>query len=310
MRPRWQWWWPALVSIAAACASTIFLGEGICQPGAVLERLNGDGKGWPLVWSWDIFEHSPYFADELLRQPELLDEIGAPPMEPSEPLDEGSALRRFYRRQMLRIQSESILAAAPIFTTLRKTSALADRVIDASYRIAVMDSLPPASLDYTPRDQMTVISARPPGHAIEFDLGSDADLIFVLPDADAGELTFWTGVAERMIQDDELLHRRRRDVFTIDTRVCVPTYAVKAIWCNWRALTRAISNAARRAWEGIHLYEVARAVAGNLDRATEFLHELQEVDWRRYGQSMRSRKGRSGLPCAPGWSANRARAIR
>ena len=43
------------------------------------------------------------------------------------------------------------------------------------------------------------------------------------------------------------------------------------------------------AWEGI-TYMKSRAVAGNLERATEFLHELQEVDWRRYGQSMRSRK--------------------
>src|SRR5271166_4929758 len=34
----------------------------------------------------------------------------------------------------------------------------------------------------------------------------------------------------------------------------------------------------------------SRAVAGNLERATEFLHKLQELDWRRYGQSGRSRK--------------------
>lgn len=34
----------------------------------------------------------------------------------------------------------------------------------------------------------------------------------------------------------------------------------------------------------------SRAVAGNVERATEFLHELQEVDWRRYGQGGRSRK--------------------
>jgi glutamate-ammonia-ligase adenylyltransferase len=42
------------------------------------------------------------------------------------------------------------------------------------------------------------------------------------------------------------------------------------------------------AWEGI-AYMKARGIAGNLERATEFLHELQDVDWRRYGQSMRSR---------------------
>ncbi len=34
----------------------------------------------------------------------------------------------------------------------------------------------------------------------------------------------------------------------------------------------------------------SRGVAGTVERATDFLHELQEVDWRRYGQSMRSRK--------------------
>ena len=34
----------------------------------------------------------------------------------------------------------------------------------------------------------------------------------------------------------------------------------------------------------------SRAVAGSVERATEFLHALQDVDWRRYGQSGRSRK--------------------
>src|SRR5205807_9255852 len=43
------------------------------------------------------------------------------------------------------------------------------------------------------------------------------------------------------------------------------------------------------AWEGI-AYMKSRPVAGNAERATAFLHELQQVDWRRYGQSMRSRE--------------------
>ena len=38
-----------------------------------------------------------------------------------------------------------------------------------------------------------------------------------------------------------------------------------------------------------HLHEVARAWPAMSTRATEFLNELQEVDWRRYGQSGRSR---------------------
>src|SRR5581483_5407820 len=42
------------------------------------------------------------------------------------------------------------------------------------------------------------------------------------------------------------------------------------------------------AWEGI-AYMKARAVAGDTDRATNFLNDLQQVDWRRYGQSGRSK---------------------
>ena len=43
------------------------------------------------------------------------------------------------------------------------------------------------------------------------------------------------------------------------------------------------------AWEGI-AYMKARGVAGDTDRATAFLTELQQVDWRRWGQSGRSRQ--------------------
>jgi glutamate-ammonia-ligase adenylyltransferase len=42
------------------------------------------------------------------------------------------------------------------------------------------------------------------------------------------------------------------------------------------------------AWEGI-TYMKSRAVVGDPSSATAFLHEIQEVDWRRYGQSGRSR---------------------
>src|ERR1017187_9281608 len=99
-----------------------------------------------------------------------------------------AALRRFYRRQMMRIQSESLLEAAPIFATLKKTSALADGVIDAAYRIALRD----ARRDAGPRHpQMMVIALGRLGMS-EFDLGSDADLVFIIPDEEAGEHAFWT----------------------------------------------------------------------------------------------------------------------
>ena len=246
-------------------------------------RLESDPKLAASVL--DIFEHSFYFADDLLRYPELLDEIGQPLQLEGEPLEDAESVRRFYRRQMLRIQGESILQAAPIFATLGKTSALADDVIAAAYRIALTEAPPPASASYTPGDQMMVVALGRLGMR-EFDLGSDADLVFVIPDADAGEHTFWTGVAERMIQTMSS-YTGEGVMFTVDTRLRPAGREGDLVQSEAAYKSYFASHA--EAWEGI-TYMKSRAVAGNVERATEFLHELQDVDWRRYGQSMRSRK--------------------
>ena len=246
-------------------------------------RLESDPKLAASVL--DIFEHSFHFADDLLRYPELLDEIGQPLQLEGEGLEDAESVRRLYRRQMLRIQGESILQAAPIFATLGKTSALADRVIAAAYRIALTEAPPPASASYTPGDQMMVVALGRLGMR-EFDLGSDADLVFVIPDADAGEHTFWTGVAERMIQTMSS-YTGEGVMFTVDTRLRPAGREGDLVQSEAAYKSYFASHA--EAWEGI-TYMKSRAVAGNMERATEFLHELQDVDWRRYGQSMRSRK--------------------
>ncbi|MDE3167765.1 MAG: glutamine-synthetase adenylyltransferase, partial [Acidobacteriota bacterium] len=232
----------------------------------------------------DLFEHSAYFADQLLRYPELLDEIRAPFQFDGGQLNDAVALRRFYRRQMLRIQSESMLAAAPVFTTLGQTSVLADRVIAAAYRIAVNEAPPPANPAYRPFDQMMVIALGRLGMR-EFDLGSDADLNFVIPDADASEQVYWTGVAERIIRTLGS-YTGEGVMFVIDTRLR-PNGREGDLVQSEGAYKTYFAHGAE-AWEGIS-YMKARAIAGNLDRATRFLQELQDVDWRRYGQSMRSR---------------------
>lgn len=217
----------------------------------------------------EIFELSGYFGDELLRDPELAAEVGRP-FVPD--VEQAGDLRQFYRRQMLRIQSESILRSPPIFDTLSKTSALADFVIRTAYQRAGAQG-----------DQMMVIALGRLGMR-EFDLGSDADLVFVVPDS--ADVPFWTGVAGRIIHEIGA-YTGKGVMFAIDTRLRPNGREGDLVQTESGYKTYFAQHA--EAWEGI-TYMKSRAVAGNLERGTAFLHELQQVDWRRYGQSMRSRE--------------------
>jgi glutamine synthetase adenylyltransferase len=176
--------------------------EKACANPEFLARLDDDPA---LVESAvDIFEHSQYFADQLIRNPDLISELspaGEAPVGGAESAQDAGEMRRAFSRAMLRIQGESILCKVPIFTTLERTSDLADTVVSTAYRLAlaqVLAASPPASAAYTPADQMMVIALGRLGMR-EFDLASDADLCFVIPDVDASERLFWTAVAERMI---------------------------------------------------------------------------------------------------------------
>jgi glutamate-ammonia-ligase adenylyltransferase len=236
----------------------------------------------------DLFENSEFFADQIIRQPYLLNEVAeacgtrqgrsgflAP--------RDASALRRFYREQMVRIQSDSVYHGVNVYRTLKRTSDLADAVIAAAYEIAlaeVVSSNPSCAAGR----QMMVIALGRLGMC-EFDIASDADLIFAIPDSDAAEVLFWTAVAERLIQ---VIGAYTGDgfIFSVDTRLR-PNGREGAL-VQTEASYKTYFSEHAEAWEGI-AYMKARAVAGDTERATAFLHELQDVDWRRYGQSGRSR---------------------
>ena len=133
---------------------------------------------------FDLFEESSYFGEQLVRKPELLEEVRRMRESPGEHMDyddlihlvsDSNDLRRFFHREMLRIQSESICLRTPIFETLKQTSKLADAALTASYHAAVEDVLnshPPGSANYAPRDQMQVVALGRLG-MLEFDIASD-----------------------------------------------------------------------------------------------------------------------------------------
>jgi glutamate-ammonia-ligase adenylyltransferase len=241
----------------------------------------------------DLFEYSDFFGEQLVRYPELIDEVeaacgdrqGRSGFHP--PLDVPS-LNSFFRCQMVRIQSDSIYHAAPIFKTLKRTSDLADSIIASAYRIALeetVNSAPPLSGSYQPANQMMVIALGRLGMR-EFDVASDADLLFAIPDADACEIVFWTNVAGRLIHVISS-YTGEGSLFTVDTRLRPngregPLVQTESAFCEY-------FEKRAEAWEGM-AYMKARAVAGDTFRATLFLSELQQLDWRRYGQSGRSRR--------------------
>ncbi|MFN0105556.1 MAG: glutamine-synthetase adenylyltransferase [Bryobacteraceae bacterium] len=237
----------------------------------------------------DLFDSSPFLSEELLRTPDLLAEFalfGSKPGEPPVEADAGE-LRRWFRREMFRTQCESVCLRRPVFETLEQTSQLGERVMAAAYGVAlraVWAAHPPAAVNYRPRKQMMVVALGRLG-VREFDLGSDADLFFVLPNRDAAELPFWTRVAEKMI-DVISAYTGEGVIFAVDTRLR-PNGREGALVQTERAFRDYFERTAE-AWEGM-AYMKSHAVAGDLEEATEFLNGLQEIDWRRYGQSGRSR---------------------
>ncbi len=245
----------------------------------------------------DLFQHSPYFAEQLVRTPDYFEELRAMRtrghsklalVEVMPMLEDVNEIRRFFLRQMFRTQAESICLQTSVFQTLERASALADAAIVACYRLAlaqVFEQHPPAGPNYSPWQQMMVVALGRLGMQ-EFDLGSDADIIFILPDADLPELHFWTRVAEKLVS---ILGSYTGDgtMFAIDTRL-VPNGKGGALVQSETAFRDYFALKAE-AWEGL-AYMKARAVTGDIERATQFLAELQKIDWRRYGQSGRSRK--------------------
>ena len=225
----------------------------------------------------DIFETSPFLSEQLVRTPDLLAEFALfhTPLNPPPPEADAADLRRYFRREMFRIQAESICLRLPVFTTLDRASQLGEWIIAAAYRIAAGPDLPP---------HLTVIALGRLGMR-EFDLGSDADLVFALPNAAAEELPQWSRVAERLI---EILSAYTGEgvMFAVDSRLR-PNGRAGALVQTESAFREYFERGAE-AWEGM-AYMKSHAVAGDIEASTAFLHELQQIDWRRYGQPGRSR---------------------
>ena len=125
---------------------------------------------------FDLFEESSYFGEQLVRKPELIEEIRRMRESPGEYPDyallgdtvsDSADFRRTYQREMLRIQSESICLGTPIFDTLKRTSELADaalsRILSNGRRASPQLQRPGKQVLRASRSD-DGRGARPPGH--------------------------------------------------------------------------------------------------------------------------------------------------
>jgi glutamate-ammonia-ligase adenylyltransferase len=167
-----------------------------------------------------------------------------------------------------------VLAAAPLFETLDRTTALAEQMIRAALQAAL------AAAPARAPGAFTVIALGRAGIR-EFDLASDADLafFFTLPEPDPEAKVFWIHTAERLISVLSA-HTGEGTIFSVDTRLrprgregeLVDTAAAVEDYFQTRA----------EPWEAI-TYMKSRALAGDLETGTDLLTRVQNRIGARFG---------------------------
>ena len=273
-----------------------FLGRIVVKP-KVLAVLEREPDLIPHIG--ELMEYSPYFARYLLRFPQDVAVIAAedskgesrsapPTMHPElEPLlvddvapaEAASKLRLFFRRRMLAIQTRSICRGEEVFTTMSGTSELAGWILRAAHALAVREVSANSAIEIDPSQALRVIALGRLGMR-EFDLGSDADLVFVIPDAEASRRAFWTQVAKRIIG---IVSGYTADgqMFTIDPRLRPMGRDGELVQTEGQFLAYFSSEA--ESWEAI-TYMKARTIAGDAAAGTVFLERLQEDLWQRFAR--------------------------
>ena len=268
----------------------------LCQHPQVLERAA------------DLFEHSPFLSELLVRHPmEISELLELPPAGEAlaleeqgrfrveaaytvqddpllmhvacseAPLAEKMALmRRHHRRNLVRVHAHSLLGPVPVFSTLEATSALAEQALRAAYQAAVKET---ARTMAHPVGDLIVLALGRLGIR-EFDIASDADLAFLYRGGDPEAKHFWTRVAERMI---EILsaYTGEGTIFAVDTRLRPRGREGELVEAE--ANFAEYFASAAEPWEAV-TYMKSRVVAGDVAEGTVLLTRIQNTIGERFGQ--------------------------
>jgi glutamate-ammonia-ligase adenylyltransferase len=264
-----------------------------------------------------IFGTSQYFADILVREPEvfrwltasdaLTEEVKQPHLRaeadrieqtfqrPERRLD---ALKRLYRRELLRIGAQDLLGVADLVRTTRQLSVLADVLVDAALRVAVaqLSERYPVRPDTT----MAVIGLGKLGGG-ELNYSSDIDIMFVYgEEGDIGEETgtsvektgsakkrgekrvetgtlkrtyheYFNKLAERLVQNLSQPSAEGH-LYRVDTRLR-PESGAGPLARSLRSFM-VYYESRGELWERQMLIK-ARPIAGDLDLGREFVRQME-----------------------------------
>jgi glutamate-ammonia-ligase adenylyltransferase len=195
-----------------------------------------------------------------------------------------ATLRKHFRLQSLELSARDLTAMPSVYTSLARWTSLASRSVSSALEIAWRDALEhhPDAIRHPPAPGHLPVGVFGLGRLgiSEFDLASDADLVFVISkDWPAEQVAFWTKVAEKTI---EALSSYTRDgrIFAVDCRLR-PRGQEGDLLVSEETLFRYIRNHSQ-AWEGM-TYLKASPVAGNLSRDSEICSQLVAAIFDRFG---------------------------
>ncbi|MHB8526668.1 MAG: [protein-PII] uridylyltransferase family protein [Candidatus Acidiferrales bacterium] len=259
-----------------------FLDAALSAP-ALLRELD-EPPDW-LDLAAQLFSLSDFATEMLIRDPHAIrhiaeDEGSSTPRLPFQ--STFSSLRVNYREAGLRAAARSLLGKSKPFDTFAALTEAAENAVRAAFAIAVQQEMPSAPENALFDDAPFAVIALGRLGTHEFDIGSDADVVF-FADSAAGESEIhqWRRVAEHFLHvagsytSDGLL-------LPLDTRLR-PRGGEGEIVQSASYLLDYFSRDAE-GWEAA-TYLKARAVAGNIALGEKILAELRGILQRRYSSA-------------------------
>lgn len=267
--------------------------------GALFER---DPEAMPILLQ--IFATSQYLSDVLITDPEsydllrltegqpvkrepLVTEFAAEVLALGDPAAVMTALRRFKRRETLRIAYGDLIRGQRLDTVTRQISYLADAVIEAAVQAAWQSLVRKRAAPRTAtgaRPRFCVLALGKLG-GVELNYSSDIDLVFLYDAGANSDLARQQAVAEffdRLAREILKLLTEQTELgatYRVDLRLRPAGKSGPMV----TALDSALQyyDVSGRTWER-QAFVKARAVAGDLDLGEYFLGQLEPWIYRRY----------------------------